>query len=82
MRKAFAADECVILHFEQEKHMRHRTDIITAPIGWGRLSVRREIIDGKLAFQGCVDERACVSALTFEAAAQALLRRVLHKMRL
>lgn len=62
--------------------MRHRTDIITAPIGWGELSVRQEIIDGKTAFQGYVDGRACVSALTFEAAAQALLRRVLHKVRL
>lgn len=59
--------------------MRHRTDVVMAPIGWGRLSVRQEIINGKRAFQGYVDGRACVSGLTFEAAAQALLRRVLHE---
>lgn len=62
--------------------MRHRTDIIMAPIGWGQLSVRQEVVDGKSAFQGYVNGRACVSAYTFEAAAQALLRRVLSGVRL
>lgn len=62
--------------------MRHRTDIVMAPIGWGQLSVRRETIDGRLVFQGCMDGRACVTALTFEAAAQALLRKALAGMSL
>lgn len=62
--------------------MRHRTDIIMAPLGWGQLSVRQGVVNGKPVFQGYLNGRACVSACTFEAAAQALLRRVLSEVRL
>ena len=60
--------------------MRHRIDMITAPIGWPTLGIRQEWSDGRTLYVGTIDGSQCVSAPSREVVVTALLRRAVHQV--
>jgi hypothetical protein len=65
---------------KQEALMQHRTQVITTPQGWRTLSVQQQVADGATRYVGAIDGHACVTAMTPEAAANALFRRVIQSV--
>jgi hypothetical protein len=60
--------------------MQHRTQVVTTPQGWRTLSIQQQVAGGETRYVGAIDGRACVAAMTPEAATNALFRRIIHSV--
>jgi hypothetical protein len=61
--------------------MLHHNQIVMSPQGWRTLTIDQHHQAGQTRYVGAIDGRPCLTALTREAAASALLRRALQSRR-
>ena len=57
-----------------------RVEVVTAPIGWRTLQIKREFVGDRLVYAGAIDGKWVVQTLSRERTAQALLRKATVKL--